>query len=101
QAERKQHLAGFAGSCLLVTHDPVEALVLADRVLVLEDGRIVQDGTPGQVARQPATGYVAKLVGLNLYAGRVDGSEVKLGGGGAFVVADQGQHGDVLVAVRP
>jgi molybdate transport system ATP-binding protein len=101
QAELKRHLAGFTGSCLLVTHDPVEALVLADRLLVLEDGRIVQEGTPGQVARQPATGYVAKLVGLNLYAGRADGSEVKLADGGAFVVADQGRHGDVLVAVRP
>ena len=44
---------------------------------------------------------MAKLVGLNLYAGQADGSEVKLTGGGAFVVADHGQHGDVLVAVRP
>jgi molybdate transport system ATP-binding protein len=86
---------------LLVTHDPLEALVLADRLIVLEDGRIVQDGTPAQVARQPATGYVAKLVGLNLYAGRADGSHVALIGGGTFVIAAQGQHGDVLVAVRP
>jgi molybdate transport system ATP-binding protein len=44
-----------AGPCLLVTHDPLEALVLADRLLVLEDGLIVQAGTPAQVARQPAT----------------------------------------------
>src|SRR5580692_4558802 len=101
QAELKRHLADFAGPCLLVTHDPLEALVLADRLIVLEDGRIVQDGTPAQVARQPATGYVAKLVGLNLYAGRADGSHVTLIGGGTFVIAAQGQHGDVLVAVRP
>ena len=52
----------FPGPCLLVTHDPLEALVLADRLLVLEDGRIVQDGTPPSVARQPATEYVARLV---------------------------------------
>jgi len=101
QAELKRHLAEFTGPCLLVTHDPLEALVLADRLIVLEDGRIVQDGTPAQVARQPATGYVAKLVGLNLYAGRADGSRVALSGGGTFVIAAQGQHGDVLVAVRP
>jgi molybdate transport system ATP-binding protein len=44
---------------------------------------------------------VAKLVGLNLYAGRADGSRVALSGGGTFVIAAQGQHGDVLVAVRP
>jgi len=101
QAELKRHLADFTGPCLIVTHDPLEALVLADSLVVLENGRIVQEGSPAQVARQPRTDYVAKLVGLNLYAGHADGSEVKLTGGGAFVVPDHGQHGDVLVAVRP
>jgi molybdate transport system ATP-binding protein len=101
QAELKRHLAEFTGPCLLVTHDPIEALVLADWLIVLEAGRIVQEGSPEQIARQPATSYVAKLVGLNLYAGQADGALVKLAGGGAFVIADQGQHGDVLVAVRP
>ena len=74
QAELKRHLADFTGPCLLVTHDPLEALVLADQLIVLEDGRIVQEGTPAHIARQPATNYVAKLVGLNLYAGHADGS---------------------------
>ena len=101
QAELKRHLADFGGPCQLVTHDQIEALVLADQVIVLEAGRIVQEGSPAQIARQPATAYVAKLVGLNLYPGQADGSQVKLAGGGAFVIADQGQHGDVLVAVRP
>ena len=53
QAELRQHLADFAGPCLLVTHDPLEALVLADRLLVLEDGRIVQDGSARR--RSPAS----------------------------------------------
>jgi molybdate transport system ATP-binding protein len=101
QAELKRHLADFTGPCLLVTHDPIEALVLADRLIVLEAGRIVQEGSPQQIARQPATSYVAKLVGLNLYSGRAGGSQVKLAGGGALVIADQSQHGEVLVAVRP
>jgi molybdate transport system ATP-binding protein len=84
--------------------------VLADRLLVLEDGKVVQDGSPGQVARQPATEYVARLVGLNLYAGRLPGAghsaTVALDGGGAFAVPDapgpgDGEPGAVLVAVRP
>jgi molybdate transport system ATP-binding protein len=101
QAELKRHLADFTGPCLLVTHDPLEALVLAGRLIVLEAGRIVQEGTPAHIARQPATEYVAKLVGLNLYTGRADGSRVALTGGGDFIVASHGLHGDVLVAVRP
>ena len=101
QAELRRHLTDFAGPCLLVTHDPLEALVLADRLLVLEDGRIVQDGTPAQVARRPATEYVAKLVGLNLYRGHADGPEVTLAGGGTFTVPDHDCHGEVLIAVRP
>ena len=60
------------GRCCVVTHDPLEAMVLADRLVVVEDGRVVQEGTPADVARRPATDYVARLVGLNLYAGSLD-----------------------------
>ena len=101
QAELKRHLAEFTGPCVLVTHDPLEALVLANQLIVLEAGRIVQQGTPEQIARQPATDYVAKLVGLNLYTGDAKGSQVALTAGGNFVTASQGLHGEVLVAVRP
>ena len=58
-------------------------------------------GPPVQVARQPATDYVAKLVGLNLYAGHADGATVTLDKDGTFTIPDRSQHGDVLVAVRP
>ena len=101
QSELKRHLADFAGPCLLVTHDPLEALVLADRLLVLEHGRVVQEGTPAEVARRPATEYVARLVGLNLYTGTADGPRVVLDGGGSFVVPDHDERGEVLVALRP
>ena len=101
QTELKKHLADFTGPSMLVTHDPLEALVLADKLVVLEAGRIVQQGAPEQIARQPATDYVAKLVGLNLYTGNADGSLVALTEGGSFVTASHGLHGDVLVAVRP
>lgn len=96
----RDHLATFAGPTVLVTHDPLEALVLADRLVVLEGGVVTQQGTPGEVARRPATAYVARLMGLNLYAGRADGQVIALDGGGSLVVP--GQHrGEVLVAVRP
>ncbi|HEY3904723.1 MAG TPA: ABC transporter ATP-binding protein [Streptosporangiaceae bacterium] len=101
QAELRTHLAEFGGPCLLVTHDPLEALVLTDRLLVLEDGRIVQAGSPAKVSRQPATDYVAKLVGLNLYGGRVAGSRVALDDGDVFETAGRPVPGEALVAVRP
>ncbi|MFT7712236.1 ABC transporter ATP-binding protein [Clavibacter tessellarius] len=61
-------LRRFGGAAVLVTHDPVDALALADRILVLEDGRAVQEGTAADVAARPATGYVARLLGMNRVA---------------------------------
>ncbi len=71
RATLRQHLRHYAGPVVVVTHDPLEAMVMAGRLLVLEDGRVVQQGSPAEVARRPATDYVARLVGLNLYAGEV------------------------------
>lgn len=65
-------LGGFTGVRILVTHDPVEALTLADRIVVLEDGRVTQSGTPEQLRNAPRTTYVADLVGLNLFSGRLE-----------------------------
>jgi len=62
-------LDDFDGPRLLVTHDPVEAMTLADRIVVLEDGRITQTGTPQQIRETPRTRYAADLVGLNLFQG--------------------------------
>lgn len=97
-----EHLRAVDAPVLVVTHDPVEAMVLADRLLVLEAGRVVQQGPPGEVARRPATDYVARLVGLNLYAGRRDGDHVVLDDGARLAVPPGPQvPGEVLVAVRP
>ncbi|MFI7589334.1 ABC transporter ATP-binding protein [Spongisporangium articulatum] len=71
----RRTLRSFAGPAVVVTHDPLDALVLADRLLVLEGGRVVQSGPPQDVARRPATDYVARLVGLNLYRGRLVGRD--------------------------
>jgi len=90
RSELRTHLAAFGGPSLIVTHDPLEALVLADRILVLEAGRVVQDGPPGLVARRPATEYVARLMHLNFFTGVLtdrDTRRVDLDSGGALHAA--------------
>ncbi|MFI6995636.1 ABC transporter ATP-binding protein [Nonomuraea wenchangensis] len=79
RSQLRRHLADFDGATVLVTHDPLDAMVLADRLIVIEGGTIVQQGTPAEVARRPRTDYVARLVGLNLYRGVADGALVKVG----------------------
>jgi molybdate transport system ATP-binding protein len=101
QGELRAELSAFAGPVVLVTHDPLEALLLADRILILEAGRVVQTGTPKEIATRPATDYVARLVGLNLYAGDCIGDEVRLTSGGALRVLPPETDGPVLIAIRP
>ncbi|MGA8845477.1 MAG: ATP-binding cassette domain-containing protein, partial [Nocardioides sp.] len=64
--ELAEHLRAFAGVTLLVTHDALDAFALATRVLVLDDGRVAQQGAPDDVAARPLTEHVARLVGLNV-----------------------------------
>jgi molybdate transport system ATP-binding protein len=81
RAELRRHLAAFEAVAVLVTHDPLDAMVLADRVVVVEGGRRVQEGPPAEVARRPRTDYVARLVGLNLFRGEASGGRVRLAPG--------------------
>ncbi len=64
--ELAHHLADFDGITLLVAHDALDALTLASRIIVLDQGRVVQDGPAHVVAQQPATPHVARLLGLNV-----------------------------------
>jgi molybdate transport system ATP-binding protein len=96
----RRHLASFDGTRLLVTHDPLEAMTMADRLVVLEGGRITQTGTPDQVSARPRSRYVAELVGVNLFRGRASGAVVELDGGGTLVAAGD-HHGEVFAAVHP
>jgi molybdate transport system ATP-binding protein len=64
--ELGRHLASYDGVTLLVTHDAIDALTIADRVLVLDEGRVAQLGTPAEVSQRPRTEHVARLVGLNV-----------------------------------
>jgi molybdate transport system ATP-binding protein len=100
RANLHRHLAEHPGATLLVTHDPLDALVLADRLVIIEDGRVVQVGDAATVTAQPRTDYVARLVGLNLYRGRADGLRVVVGSDFALAVADR-VEGDAFVAFPP
>jgi molybdate transport system ATP-binding protein len=68
----REELARFPGVRLLVTHDPVEASTLADRLVLLEEGRVTQVGTPEQIRSTPRSRYAADLVGLNAFSGPLE-----------------------------
>jgi molybdate transport system ATP-binding protein len=61
RARLKDELGAYGGSTILVTHDPVDALALADQLIVLDHGEVVQRGVPSEVAAAPANDYVAGL----------------------------------------
>jgi molybdate transport system ATP-binding protein len=100
RAQLQRHLSAHHGGTLLVTHDPLDALVLADRLVVVEHGRIVQEGDAATITARPQTDYVARLVGLNLYRGQADGRSVVLENGVKLLVDDH-ERGAVMVAFRP
>ncbi|RPK62562.1 putative 2-aminoethylphosphonate import ATP-binding protein PhnT [Streptomyces sp. ADI96-02] len=98
----RRHLADFGGVCLIVTHDPVEAVSLADRVLVLEEGRAVQDEPPAEVTRHPRSPWVARMLGRNAWPGTATADGLALADGGLLVVADPLPTGaEALAVVAP
>ncbi|MGV9560013.1 ABC transporter ATP-binding protein [Streptomyces sp. NPDC003522] len=100
RARLRRHLADFEAVAVLVTHDPLDAMVLADRLVVVENGTVVQEGVPSDIARHPRTDYIARLVGLNLYRGRADGHTVRLETGPALTTTEV-LTGPVFVAFPP
>jgi molybdate transport system ATP-binding protein len=68
-------LGAFDGVAVLVSHDPVDAMTLADRIVVIEHGRVTQSGTPDELRAAPRTRYAADLVGVNLFVGRLEPAE--------------------------
>lgn len=67
-------VASRTGVTLLVSHDPHDALALADDVIVLEQGRVTQSGDLERVLRAPASPYIARFLGVNLFEGRCEGA---------------------------
>ena len=99
--ELRRHLASFRGVRLLVTHDPVDAATLADRVLVIEDGRVSHAGTFAEISAHPRSSYVADLVGLNLFRGRAHDATITVDRGGELAIADTTISGEVYAVVSP
>jgi len=94
-------LSGYDGVTVLVTHDPVDAYALADRVLVLESGHVAQGGSLAAVTAHPRSRYVADLVGLNLLRGEMDHGVLVLAEGARIVTVDDGLSGPAFATVRP
>lgn len=95
----RQTLEGFAGAAVVVTHDPVDALTLADDVVVLEAGSVAQAGTLAEVTQRPRTRHVADLLGVNLVAGTGRGTAIAVGG--AEVVVAEAVEGPAFVTIAP
>jgi molybdate transport system ATP-binding protein len=104
RAELRHVLRGelqrYAGSRIIVTHDPIEAAALADELVVLEAGRVTQRGHLADVTAHPRSSWVATMVGLNLVRGTADGTAITLPGG-AVLVGPTPATGPVFAAFRP
>jgi molybdate transport system ATP-binding protein len=96
----REHLSTFTAVRLIVTHDPLEAASLAERVVVLEDGRVTQEGPFGDVSARPRSPWIARVVGLNLLRGAVSSGALLLDDGSSLTVATSVQ-GHALATIQP
>ncbi len=81
----RQVLRSAGRTALLVTHDLIDALSLADRVIVLEAGRIVEDGPTRTVLAEPRSAFTARIAGVNLISGINDGHDLVTSDGGRVI----------------
>jgi molybdate transport system ATP-binding protein len=98
--ELARHLADFGGVSILVTHDAIDTMTVANRVVVLDEGRVAQVGSPQEVAQRPRTSHVARLVGLNVLRGNSTATDVRLVDGTTLVTSTP-FHGDVFASFSP
>ena len=96
----REQLAGSPAVRVLVTHDPVDAMALADRLVVIEQGRVSQEGPIAEVTTRPRSAWVAQLAGLNLFRGRAEGRHLVLGDGSQLTVATA-LRGPAFALVHP
>jgi molybdate transport system ATP-binding protein len=96
----RRYLQTFDGMRVMVTHDPVDAYALADRVAVMDGGRIVQLGTLAEVTARPRSRYVASLIGTNLATGEIVGNVLTTPDGAKVILADAAP-GTAFALIRP
>ncbi len=96
-----RHLGDFAGATVLVTHDALDAIALADRVVILEAGQVTQAGTIEEVTTRPRSSYVADLIGVNLLRGTANGTAVDLAAPGGTVIVADPIDGPALLLIHP
>ena len=95
----REHLAGYFGPSLLITHDPTEAFLLADELVILERGSVVQTGKADEIRLRPASRYAADLAGVNLLVGTASG-RILTASGHDLVIAEA-MEGPVIATVHP
>lgn len=99
ELKRLQHDVGI--TFIVVTHDQEEALVMADRMAILRDGRLLQCGSPEDIYQKPADRFVANFIGtMNFIPGQINANRLYSAPGIALPNAD-GPVGAALLAIRP
>ncbi len=94
----------LASTMVYVTHDQVEAMTLADRIVVLKDGMIMQVGTPRELYEAPQNQFVAQFIGspkMNVMPCSTTQGRFVLDGGGSGALTSDGQSAAVNLGVRP
>jgi molybdate transport system ATP-binding protein len=93
-------LRAFGATCVMVAHEIADVIAIADRIAVLEEGRIVQCGTIEQLGQKPASQFVADLIGLNCFRGMCRGNVLTVGNG-ATVTVSKHYDGAAIATVHP
>ena len=100
ELKRLQHEAGI--TFIIVTHDQEEALVMADRMAILKDGKLLQAGTPQEIYEEPSDRFVANFIGImNFLDGEIDGSGAFAVDGSKHPLAMRHGPRGATLAVRP